>query len=589
MDHPRECDLVMKGGITSGVVYPLAAVELAKEYRFRSIGGASAGAIAAALTAAAELGRRRGADGFPRLEREALELGAKLRSFFQPSPPLAPLFRILLAVVSAKGVAGRIVTALVAVAREYAARTIGAALVAAALAIAALLFGSPGVALAILVALLVALPILWLRRCWIDLTRVLPDSGFGLCPGPTQPGYVTPGLVDWLDGMLDELAAQPADAGRPITFGDLEPEGIELRAMTTCLSHGRPYVLPFDNRLFSFRISELERLFPPRVIDWMTSDEVQARAKAGPESLRRDAAARVDDEAEAETEEAVEPVDAPGEPHSGEPYFHVPLAADLPVVVAVRMSLSFPLLFEAVPLHACDFTRLDPLARRELRKVWFTDGGVCHNFPIHLFDAMWPTRPTFGITLEPFQPESHATRVFLPSHARHGILRAFRDVESLPGFLGSIVGTMQEWQDNLQSTLPGYRERIAHVALDEDEGGLNLDMDATVIDKLVEYGRKVGGRLRADFDWPAHRWTRHLQAMLRLDAALVAKGVDVDALVAGRAPNTRPYGQSATWHAAAGALLGAWSAAADTEEAAQVRATARVPHPVPAMRIVPRE
>jgi len=52
------CDIVMKGGITSGVVYPLALVELAKTYRFSNIGGTSARAIAAA--AAGELaGRRR--------------------------------------------------------------------------------------------------------------------------------------------------------------------------------------------------------------------------------------------------------------------------------------------------------------------------------------------------------------------------------------------------------------------------------------------------------------------------------------------------------------------------------------------------
>ena len=31
-----ECDIVMKGGITSGVVYPLAVCELAKVYRLRS-------------------------------------------------------------------------------------------------------------------------------------------------------------------------------------------------------------------------------------------------------------------------------------------------------------------------------------------------------------------------------------------------------------------------------------------------------------------------------------------------------------------------------------------------------------------------
>src|SRR5512140_37748 len=53
----RFCDIVMKGGITSGVVYPLAIVELAEEFRFKNIGGTSAGAIAAALTAAAEYRR----------------------------------------------------------------------------------------------------------------------------------------------------------------------------------------------------------------------------------------------------------------------------------------------------------------------------------------------------------------------------------------------------------------------------------------------------------------------------------------------------------------------------------------------------
>ena len=33
------CDVVMKGGITSGVVYPGAVCELAKSYQFKNIGG----------------------------------------------------------------------------------------------------------------------------------------------------------------------------------------------------------------------------------------------------------------------------------------------------------------------------------------------------------------------------------------------------------------------------------------------------------------------------------------------------------------------------------------------------------------------
>src|SRR4051794_16677289 len=71
-----ECDIVMKAGITSGVVYPGAVVRLAKRYRFRSIGGTSAGALAAAAAAAAEYGRAAG--GFDKLATVPAELGSSV-------------------------------------------------------------------------------------------------------------------------------------------------------------------------------------------------------------------------------------------------------------------------------------------------------------------------------------------------------------------------------------------------------------------------------------------------------------------------------------------------------------------------------
>ncbi len=55
-----ECDIVMAGGVTSGIIYPGAVAQIARRYRFRSIGGTSVGAIAAAITAAAEYGRLTG-------------------------------------------------------------------------------------------------------------------------------------------------------------------------------------------------------------------------------------------------------------------------------------------------------------------------------------------------------------------------------------------------------------------------------------------------------------------------------------------------------------------------------------------------
>jgi len=42
----KYCDLVMKGGVTSGVVYPIAVQKLATEYWFKNIGGTSAGVAA---------------------------------------------------------------------------------------------------------------------------------------------------------------------------------------------------------------------------------------------------------------------------------------------------------------------------------------------------------------------------------------------------------------------------------------------------------------------------------------------------------------------------------------------------------------
>src|SRR5215210_3658691 len=99
----QECDIILKGGITSGVVYPLAVTELARTYRLRNIGGTSAGAIAAALAAAAEHGRGNPQGGFPRLAKIPDFLAEKLVSLFQPSPTARPAFQTLLTWISPGG------------------------------------------------------------------------------------------------------------------------------------------------------------------------------------------------------------------------------------------------------------------------------------------------------------------------------------------------------------------------------------------------------------------------------------------------------------------------------------------------------
>ena len=115
-DAPRtagslpECDIVMKGGITSGLVYPPAILELAKRYRFCSIGGASAGGIVAALTAAAEFSRQNGdADAFKRMQDAASELQqpGRLKNLFQPCSALRAPLRVFLSILKGSSAGSR--------------------------------------------------------------------------------------------------------------------------------------------------------------------------------------------------------------------------------------------------------------------------------------------------------------------------------------------------------------------------------------------------------------------------------------------------------------------------------------------------
>src|SRR3984957_2423349 len=107
----KECDVVMKGGITSGVIYPRLISTLAKIYKLRSFGGTSAGAIAAAAGAAAQLGRLTGGNpaAFDTLSQLPTDLGTVAQSatdsmlfrLFQPQQPLAGLFATLKAALNA--------------------------------------------------------------------------------------------------------------------------------------------------------------------------------------------------------------------------------------------------------------------------------------------------------------------------------------------------------------------------------------------------------------------------------------------------------------------------------------------------------
>lgn len=486
----HDCDLVMKGGVTSGLVYPYAILELAKKYRFRSIGGTSAGGIAAAFAAAAEYGRsvRNDPSSFLRLQKHCEALPDLLHGLFQPTPRFRGLMAFLLRAQSSKGGVGIAVALLTSF---WLTAALGILIGGGVLHLASA--GSAGVALGAVVGLGAAL----LIRL-VSLAKGMAGQGFGLCPGLTQPGANQVGLVDWLHGALQDIAFNDPEHPTPLTFGDLEKAGsdgnaLQLRMMTTNLSMRRPHTLPTMNLPLGFSFGEWKAYFPSAVMTYL--EQV-----TGP--LRH-----------------------------AEAHRSFPRPDDLPVLVAVRMSLSFPVLFSAVPLVMRD---LESYRRARstggtpdiaLRRLWFTDGGLSSNFPIHLFDAILPSRPTFALSLDelPRGADEAGPRVSIPKHARDGVGLPIYETTSLLGFVNALLGSAKDWQDNLLASLPGQRERIARVLLSKREGGLNLTMPVEVSRALMGYGREVGKRFVAgDFDFEDHRWRRSLVAYEQIEATVAA-------------------------------------------------------------------
>ncbi len=527
---PDECDIVMEGGVTSGVVYPTFVARLAKKFTLRSIGGTSVGAIAAIAAAAAQYKRNRvrqagtgSDDGFykiallPRRLRESVGNTTRLLSLFQPSAAMAPHFRVIVA-----GLHGGIkpkVVARVALALLWnfplGALCGGALWMLGYLVSSGLLGGHwrTGVAywlasglwfgLSMLASALVFAALQFVLGAW----RGLRHNRCGICSGlRTRPGN-PPALTEWLHALVQDIAGLPAD--QPLTFGHLRQSTppIELALMSTGLSELRAHRLPHASADLVFRASELAHLFPPNIVEWMKQASQHTHHRQ-------------------QTLELLQ-----GLNDQGGDYYFMPDADALPVVVAARMSLSFPVLLQAVPLYRI---RTLPLAgsKVELLRVWFSDGGLTSNFPIHFFDAILPTRPTFGVILrddlhedppqDPSASPGPMLRVTLPSNNNQGATPAYVAVDdaaqlpSLARFATAILRTIRTWRDEALTRTPGYRDRVVLIRHKKSEGGLNLNMDRKAIGLMSRSGslaaRAIIGRfldpVASENGWLNHRWVR---------------------------------------------------------------------------------
>jgi len=528
----RFCDLVMKGGITSGVIYPKAIELLSRHYRFNGIGGTSAGAIAAVVTAAAEYQRRRTGSraGFELLANLPTELArklpsgkSKLLSLFQPQWEMRRLFSVLIKALNSSSTNWRVFNIVIGLLLAYWPATLGA--LAITLAVGAFGLGWFAAVLTF-VLLLLGLIGLWVYR---DVTRQMVAKDFGLCTGMTEDGEHEAALTPWLHALIQNAAGLPDD--KPLTFGHLwtapgfppswlkvpaspTPRSIDLQMFSTNLSHGRPYIFPLpeidlqptrfrDRDRLYFTEEEMTRCLPSHVVIWLMEKSTAYTLEPGREGK-----------------------DPPTSAAQGRRA--LPDPQDFPVLLAARMSLSFPLLFTAIPLHAIDH---DPPKNRQFRRCWFSDGGISSNFPMHLFDDLVPMWPTFGISLEP-EVEGRGL-FFLPQQYDQGygerwnhFAEQTEPVSKLGGFIGAIVSSMQNWNDNSLARMPGVRDRVARVRLNEKEGGMNLNMEAPLIEAIAKRGVQSTEELVQRFTiisagdaqakgWDEHRFVR-LHVLLKM-------------------------------------------------------------------------
>jgi predicted acylesterase/phospholipase RssA len=564
-----ECDLIMKGGITSGVVYPLAVCKLAEAYKLKSVGGSSAGAIAAAAAAAAEFGRASG--GFKRLaelpqnltEAVADNGDSRLFTLFQPEPKMRRLFSLVTAGLGAVGL-DRVMTMLGAALRAWFSHVLAGSAPGVVLVALGFLAGGPaqwfclvaGVMLAgVGVAVGVGVGV------FRDLAR-MPAAGFGLCSGNTPLDAKSPALVPWLHQTLQSLAGR-SEGDPPLTFGDLEQAGIRLQLMTTNLSRRQPMMMPWDVPGYYFDPAHFRTLFPEDVVAQMH------RPPSGAEDCE-------------EITNQEQWLSAVGRAQAL-PLLPFPGRADLPVVVAVRMSLSFPGLIAAVPLHAVDFSltknkevrqagkdrykqapdvtpveAATALPKLLLQRNWFSDGGISANLPLHFFDSALPRRPTFAINLADFPEgrEKSGTQFdnsYLPVSNSAGLLRRQSvwhedGIGALKQFFSSIIDTARTWVDEGQLSMPGYRDRIVTVFHDHGEGGMNLHMAPDTVLALSERGAGAAARLVDRFageqpgvvpgeGWDNHRWLRFRTATAAFSETLVSFRAGYKA----EPPGTTPY------------------------------------------------
>jgi predicted acylesterase/phospholipase RssA len=621
----RFCDIVLEGGVINGVLYPGFLIELARKFRFRSIGGTSVGAIAAALAAACEYNRRyQGNNGFNEgLAKMPAELAAwvdeskqitKIRSLFQPDRKMQRFFDWFVDVVG---------TPLRRIEKQEEARKAGAEaspkpsphaettkqptvstkqfpyLLKEAVVQGVIHF-SPR-SWGFLAWYLVAVFVVWLVQPRYPLTQIIlgvliflcgiiivhPISVFikqlctlkslpgnGMCKGMRASDSNPQGLSEWLYEGVQKAANLPLY--KPLTFADLwsapcgpkaadgsqASRSIDLRMITTCLSHSRIYELPLseNEHVLMFKLSELEPYFNEhvmahlrRVSKPMSIDTCELLQKKFARRIKEKFPTPTyflptDDQRKffevfAKTKEnLLKEFRKPENIEKGfsEPDLREFPKADLPIVVAARLSMSVPILFQNIPLIG--FNLDEHPENIDLVRLWFSDGGIGSNLPVHLFDKPIPHWPTFALKILDTPPRNCANgepmKAYMPYSHTDGAddnllypkdkteflnLKRTGSLETFSKIMFSIYTSAKDGHDQSFLRMPDVRNRLVTVYMDNRAGNmLNLKISPKKIKELAKDVGAYGGKLAVNAyladappnkyswvnNWQDHRWVR---------------------------------------------------------------------------------
>jgi predicted acylesterase/phospholipase RssA len=477
----------------------------------------------------------------------------------------------------------------------------------------------------------------------------LRSRAFGIVPGTTpqrsrnlldvMAGVPKPtvekSLVPWLNDCLNALAGLPDD--QVLRFGHLwsgldyhkqrhakdtsewrqmseNPNRrlINLELMTTDLTQQRPFRFPLDataDRDDGTADHDLDQL-------WVCVDQLRdVESQMFPKSI-------LDALSETEYQDVQDRDGTKRRLHK------LPQPWDLPVIFAVRISMSLPALFQAVRLYRIrkpapiqdDFGRtliddgkpltlLSPLDSAQ--ELWFSDGGITSNFPVHFFDNSLPRWPTVSLNLGIHPEEAPHQDIWLPQDWDDLNIPVRALGSSGWAFGQAIFNTAMSWRDSLQSALPGYRNRIAQVRTSPGEGGANLFMPREIIASMALRGALAGARLRTRFanesEWDRFRWLRLRTALSNMEKLRAStherRGFYADALATEcwlddleTRFSDKPADKDLLWYAPyegfwpkAARLLNTFADSYRPAEDPENVMTGGTPRPEPVIRQVPRE